>query len=466
MKLSTADRRSSVNRLRTIWFAVEGSLWFLPVVIVCLGCALAIGLVEMHAPFDSDIAERWPRLLGAGAAGSRAMLTAIATSMITVAGVVFSITIVALSLTASQYSPRVLRTFMSDRPTQVVLGTFVAIFTYCLIVLRTIRGGDEGAFVPSIAVLGGMGMAFVGVGLLIYFVHHVASSIQVSSILARIAEDAVSAIDRIFPTKVGAPPHDDDGLHADAVLPERWLTLAAPRSGYVVGVDSEALLAGALRADGVMRMFPEVGDFVVAGQPLIAISADAARLEAFTAAAGHGKAALAAVSVGQQRTVHQDVRYAIQLIVDIALKALSPSVHDPTTAQGCIDHLSGLMVILSGRCGVDPWRFRDGRLRLVAGSPDYPTLLALAFDAITHHAGDHVEVYQHLVGALSRVAAATGDETRRGALRAQLDAIVARASGADLPARSRQALADACADLRRTLNSGSASLRHRPDPTN
>ncbi len=447
-----------MNRLRTFWFALEGSLWFLPVVIVCLGSALAIGLVEMHAPFESDIAQRWPRLFGAGAAGSRAMLTAIATSMITVAGVVFSITIVALSLTASQYSPRVLRTFMSDRPTQVVLGTFVAIFAYCLIVLRTIRGGDEVAFVPSIAVLGGIGMAFIGDGLLIYYVHHVAASIQVSSILARIADDALAAIDRIYPTEVGAPPHDDNEGSADATLPERWLALAAPRTGYVVGVDVDALLDCATRTDGVLRVVPEVGDFVVAGQPLLAISADSARLEELTPTAGPGKEALAAVSFGQQRTVHQDVRYAIQLIVDVGLKALSPSVHDPTTAQGCIDHLSALMVRLSGRWVVSPWHFRDGRLRLVARSPDYPTLLALRFDALTHHAGDHVEIYQHLVGALARVTAATGGEARRGAVRRQLDALVIRAASANLPARSRQALADACADLHRSLHGGASGL--------
>ncbi len=451
-----------MNRLRTFWFALEGSLWFLPVVIVCLGSALAVGLVEMHAPFDSDVAQRWPRLFGAGAAGSRAMLTAIATSMITVAGVVFSITIVALSLTASQYSPRVLRTFMSDRPTQVVLGTFVAIFAYCLIVLRTIRGGDEGAFVPSIAVLGGIGMAFIGVGLLIYFVHHVAASIQVSSILAHIADDALAAIDRQFPTEVGAPPNDEDERHADAALPERWLALAAPRTGYVVGVDGDSLLDCATRTNGVLRIVPEVGDFVVAGQPLLGLSADAALLEPFTPTAGPGKEALAAVSFAQQRTVHQDVRYAIQLIVDVALKALSPSIHDPTTAQGCIDHLSALMVRLSGRRVVSPWRFREGRLRLVARSPDYPTILALSFESITHHAGDHVEIYQHLVGALARVAAATGDEARRSAVRRQLDALVARAAGADLPARGRQALADACVDLRGTLQSGAAGWTPAP----
>ena len=156
-----------MNRLRSLWLDLLGSLWFVPGLMVIAGVAVALLLIELDPMVGRQLADDWPRLFGAGAEGARGMLSAIATSMITVAGVVFSVTIVALSLTASQYSPRVLRNFMSDRPTQVVLGAFVAVFAYCLVVLRTIRGGDEGAFVPSLAVLGGVLMAFVGIGLLI-----------------------------------------------------------------------------------------------------------------------------------------------------------------------------------------------------------------------------------------------------------------------------------------------------------
>lgn len=192
-----------MHRLASLWLNLLGSLWFVPGVLVLAGVGAALLLVELHPLIDLDLAQDWPRLFGAGAEGARGMLSAIATSMITVAGVVFSVTIVALSLTASQYSPRVLRNFMSDRSTQVVLGAFVAVFAYCLIVLRTIRGGDEGGFVPSLAVLGGVFMAFVGIGLLIYFVHHVATAIQVDYILERIATDTREAIDRLYPAGVG-----------------------------------------------------------------------------------------------------------------------------------------------------------------------------------------------------------------------------------------------------------------------
>jgi uncharacterized membrane protein len=174
-----------MSRLRALWWRISGGLWFVPSVMVLTAVVLALVLVEAEGSFG-NLAKKMPRLFGAGAEGAREMLSAIAGSMITVAGVVFSVTLVALSLAASQYSPRVLRTFMSDKPTQVVLGVFVSVFAYCLIVLRTIRGEQEGSFVPSLAVLGGIALAFVAIGFLVFFIHHLATAIQVSTIVSRV----------------------------------------------------------------------------------------------------------------------------------------------------------------------------------------------------------------------------------------------------------------------------------------
>jgi hypothetical protein len=183
---------------------------------------------ERRLHFD----KKWPLLFGAGAAGSRGLLTAVASSMITVAGVVFSITIVALSLTSSQYTSRVLRNFMRDRMNQVVLGVFVGIFAYCLVVLRTIRGGDEGAFVPSLAVLGGLALAFVGIAFLIYFIHHISMSIQASSIIAAAAEETIAAVDHLFPKGLGDNADEDaDGNPAAALGEQTWFAVAARKTG-------------------------------------------------------------------------------------------------------------------------------------------------------------------------------------------------------------------------------------------
>jgi uncharacterized membrane protein len=183
---------------------MRASLWFVPTVVVVVSVAVALGLIEASGLLDDEMVERWPRVFGSGAEGSRAMLGAIATSMITVAGVVFSITIVALSMSAAQYSPRVLRNFMSDHPTQLVLGVFVGCFAYCLVVLRTIREDDDlGDFTPTLAVLGGMAYALVGIAFLIYFIHHVAQSIQASFIAARIADEVDHAVEHMFPDDIG-----------------------------------------------------------------------------------------------------------------------------------------------------------------------------------------------------------------------------------------------------------------------
>ncbi len=174
-------------KLHHWWQEKRSSFWFVPALMVLDAVVLATVLITVDATVDLHAVERWPLVFGAGAAGARGLLTAVAGSMITVAGVVFSITLVALSLTSSQYTSRVIRNFMRDRVNQIVLGVFVGIFAYCLVVLRTIHGGDEGAFVPALAVLAGLILAFVGIAFLIYFIHYISMSIQASSIIARAA---------------------------------------------------------------------------------------------------------------------------------------------------------------------------------------------------------------------------------------------------------------------------------------
>jgi hypothetical protein len=176
-----------------------------------------------------ELQERWPRLFGASAEGARSLLSAIATSMLTVAGTVFSITLAVLSLAASQYSPRVLRSFMADRPTQLVLGVFVAVFVYCLVVLRTLRGGET-PFIPSLAVLAGILLAVAAVAFLVFFIHHLATSIEASSILARITTGTLQAVEDLFPEQVGAEL-DESAQDIAACAIHAWRPVRAPETG-------------------------------------------------------------------------------------------------------------------------------------------------------------------------------------------------------------------------------------------
>jgi uncharacterized membrane protein len=331
------------------------------------------------------------------------MLSAIATSMVTVAGVVFSITIVTLSLTSTQYSPRVLRNFMRDRPTQVVLGVFVGIFAYCLVVLRTIRGGDEGTFIPSLSVLGGMAYAFVGIGVLIFFIHHVAQSIQAASILARIADDTAAAIDHLFPQDLGRPQPAGQGA---VTLPSGWTPVRSDRNGYVQAIDTEAVLRLAVESGRVLRLCVRGGDYVSPGTTLLQASGDDL---------GHDWAerARGSVIVGRQRSVEQDVAFGLQQLVDVALRALSPGVNDSTTACMCLDQLGTLLARLAGRAMPQPLRFEDGQLRVVAPVPAFGVFLQESLQPVVRQSRQDVEVLAHALGALEAVRDAARSAERR-----------------------------------------------------
>ncbi|HEX6318698.1 MAG TPA: DUF2254 domain-containing protein [Burkholderiales bacterium] len=397
-----------MSRLRALWWRVRSSLWFVPGLLVLAATLLAVGLVEAGGLHDLDLQRRWPRLFGTGAEGSRSLLSAIATSMLTVAGTVFSITLAVLSLAASQYSPRVLRTFMDDRPTQLVLGVLVAVFAYCLVVLRTIRGGDE-PFVPSVAVLGGIVLAFVAVGFLVFFIHHLASSIEAPSILDRVTHGTDAAVEELFPEDLGAeagegtPDAAADGIRA-------WAPVPADETGYLVSLDSEALLSFARAQGRVVRMELAIGDYALKGQPLAWLEGT----QAVEAKAQH--AVNACYSYDRQRTIEQDAAFGLQQLVDVALKALSPGINDQSTALMCIDRLTKILVRLARRRIERPYRRDDEALRVIAVGPSFAGLVRIAFTDVRESGAGKATVLGRLLWSLERVAAATANVHRRKVL--------------------------------------------------
>lgn len=412
------------TQLRTIWWRLSSGLWFIPAVTVLGAILLAMGLVEAESWHEIDLADRFPRLFGAGHDGSRAMLTSIATSMITVAGVVFSVTIVALSLTASQYSPRVLRTFTSDRPTQLVLGVFVGIFVYCLVVLRTIRGGDDIGFVPSIAVMGGLFLSLVGIAFLVYFIHHLAKSIQAASIVSRVVEATLSAVDELFPENLGVPA-DEEAVESIMEEDGTWTPVLARHTGYIINVDEARLLTFARERGRVLRMESGVGEFVIQGQPLAWLQGNETVTEA------DEKELDGRYSFDQQRTIEQDAAFGFQQIVDIGSKALSPGINDTSTAALCINRLTQLLVYLARRRIETAFRREEGRLRVIARGPTFARLVDLAYHTLRLDASSKPLTTKHLLSSLEQVAAATSNQGRRDALAMEARDIVEQARLAD-----------------------------------
>jgi len=407
-----------MNRLKRFGSKLRTSFWFVPTLIVALSVVLAVALIEADYSGSQQWMGRWPRLFGANAAGARGMLTTIAGSMMAVVGVTFSMTLVTLALASSQYTSRILRNFMRDRVTQVVLGIFAGIFTYCLIVLRTIRGGDAAGFVPGLAVSFSVMLAIGGIAALIYFIHHIASSIQASSIIASVADETMTTVDRLFPAALGQEPVDDDADQTPLFLRERnWQVVPVEKNGYIQSVDSAALLHLAREHKTIVRMERGVGMFVVHGTALASLAlADPPENKVIAALQ-------AAYSISRHRTLEQDAAFGIRQIVDMALRALSPSVNDTTTAVMCVDYLTAILARLASRNIPSSYRYEEGELRVISVGPTFAGLVAESFDQIRGSAQGNVGIMLRMLGALQTIAGLTASPSRRRILREQVECI-------------------------------------------
>jgi uncharacterized membrane protein len=399
-----------LGRLRHLGEDLRSSLWFVPSLVVLGGVALAVALIEAESVVQREhLSTRWPRLFGAGAEGARGLLAAIASSMITVAGVAFSVTMVTFALAASQYTSRILRNFMRDRSNQAVLGVFLGVFAYCLVVLRTIRGGDEGVFVPSLAVMVAVLLAFVAIGFLVFFIHHTAASIQASNIIQGASEETIGVIDRLFPEfEDGSDMAAAPGSRPDYETPsdETWTALPARTTGYIQAVDVASLDRLARKTGTVIRMDRAIGDFVIEGTPLASLSSQTAHEWLIDKVNG-------ACTFGRYRTIHQDASFGIRQIVDIALKALSPGINDTTTAVICIDSLSAIMVRASSR-RLDNRQAQDGQMpRVILPGPTFAELVRESFDQIRQNAYGNVAILTRLLQVLETITGQTRNPARR-----------------------------------------------------
>lgn len=241
------------------WERLRSSFWFVPGILTGAAVALAsvtVALDESVTVGEWMAGQSWAYT--GGAEGASLVLSTVAGSMITIAGVVFSMTLVALSLASSQLGPRLLRNFMRDTRNQVVLGTFIATFVYCLLVLRTIRRAEEAFFVPHLSVTIGVLLALVSLGVLIYFIHHVSVSIQADEVVARVNHELIHGINRLFPESMGRGNTRTAAEVAGARLPEAFDREARPvgaaEDGYLQSVDPDALMELATQENALFRL--------------------------------------------------------------------------------------------------------------------------------------------------------------------------------------------------------------------
>lgn len=397
-------------RLRMLWVTARDSLWFIPAIMTFSATALALVLVQLERIGYLRAGSRDHWLLGGGAEGARAVLSAIAGGLITVTGVVFSVTIVALQLASSQFTPRVLRNFTADRSNQVVLGVFIGTFTYTLLVLRVVRSSSESdeAFIPRIAIGVAVILVLVSIGFLIYFINHAARSMQIAFILDQVTRRSIDQIRKMFPESLGQA--SEDVAEAPEIPDEPGFEMKAWRAGYLQAVDGDTLFDLGRREHLLIRMECRIGEFVLPGQT-VATLWPAAAIDNPILQAVH-----AAFVLGPERTPEQDVEFGIIEISDIAVKALSPGINDPTTAFRCIDRLGEILSAVAARCPPQAPRTRQGRVHFYAMHTDFDRALALSFDQIRHFGSDNRAVIGKIL-EIVRILIATTPESRRESLR-------------------------------------------------
>jgi uncharacterized membrane protein len=405
--------------------SLRTTLWFVPAVLVAVAAlAFLVTYALDQAVYHGTLTQPWWIRRGTADAG-RQILTAIAAAVITVVGVVFSITILALTLASQQFGPRMLRNFIRDRGTQFTLGAFVATFVYAVMALGSITTGRRGEFVPHISITVALVLMVADMGVLIYFIHHIAESIQLPEVIAGIAADLSNAIDAEFPEVEspggGAEPEAPDGPPLEelvARIRDEGVPVPATESGYLQFVGYAELAGIAESAGAVVLLAHRPGHFVIAGRPFATVYP---RQAAGKVAAALGKAH----ATGPHRTLSQDPVFAIDQLVEIAIRALSPAVNDTFTALTCIDWLCDGLCKLSGRrLSEGVYRDRLGRIRLIEAGPSYARMVNRAFDKIRQAGRGMPAVAIRQVDGLARVMEYTRDPARRAVLVRQAEMIV------------------------------------------
>ena len=428
-----------MTRVRALWDYLRGTYWAVPSAMSVAAVLLSIGMIQLDQAATSKLLDPLSWIYTGGPEGARAVLSTIAASMITVAGVTFSITIVALTLASQQFGPRVLRNFLRDVGNQVVLGTFVSTFLYCLLVLRTVRGSDDAEFVPHLAVTVGVTLAMLSLGVLIFFIHHVATSIQASRIIANVAGDLEGAVDRLFPHSIGHDAARAAGRDASAetrMTAHGTRVVNAKTTGYVQAIDVDELMSVACEHALVARVHARPGSFVRRGGVLLTI------------ASGSGQAHPPDQSfhdmfiIGTDRTGTQDVTFFIDQLVELAVRALSPGINDPGTARLCIDRLEQALCHLAGRQMLSPERYDDGgRLRVIASPLTFPDVLESAFDEIARYGRSSASITCRLLEAVRHIGCCVTRDGDRLALLREATVLAGGARDAPLSDHDRELIA-------------------------
>jgi uncharacterized membrane protein len=399
--------------------ALRTNLWLVPTVLIVLAVALFAGSYALDRAAYDDAWHLPSFLISGSADAARQLLTAIAAAVITVVTLVFSITIVTLTLASTQFGPRMLRNFIRDRITQLTLGSFVATFVYAILTLVSIRPVAHGEFVPYLSLTVTMALVIVDVAVLVLFIDHIAKSIQLPQVIASIARDLSGAIEGEVAQPAYVPKAGPSLSEMLVRLDEDSGVVRAPGSGYLQYVSMSTLIDISARSHAVIRLLRRPGHFVVEGEPL-------ANVWPAAATPGVARALGGAHATGPHRTLTQDLSFAVDQLVEIAIRALSPAVNDTFTALTCIDWLGDSLCKVTERW--HPVRvLRDGHgfVRVITAHISYDRLVEHAFEKIRQAGRGMPAVMIRQLESLSRIMERTQTGEQREELLTQAQMIYA-----------------------------------------
>ena len=427
-------------RLMAFWSYIKESLWALPLGMVVAAVVLAV--VAGDVELIGGTSTWW--IYGGTSENAADFLSSMLSSMINMATLAISITMVVLTLAAQQLGPRLIANFMSDRRTQVALGLFMGTAVYLLLVLRIVQGRGLDV-VPNIAVTIGTGLVLASVVALVLFVHHLARSIVSDTMIERVGATLDSAIAQYLPD-----PREKDPLAGTPLAQHTGTPLRSASGGYVQVINYEKLLAAAIAADAVIELAIRPGHHVLEHGIYGWVAPSSALSEELCQEIEYS------VLIGNERTVVQDVEFSVRQLVEIGLRALSPGVNDPYTALAVIDRLAlSLSQVLERGPPQQVWRDDEGHVRVAGPASDFEGILDAAFTQIRQSGEPHAAILIRLAEKVGQLgtqaqlpAQSETDPTHRNALLAQLDLIMA-AGRRGLPEQADQRVLEKRVDLAR-----------------
>ncbi len=377
-----------------IWHQLRTSLWPIPVLCVLAGLALSFATVALDTGTIVSV-----DFIG-GPDAALAILGAIAASMVTLTGIVLTIVLVVVQLAMGQFSPRIVRAILHDRPSQFAIGIFVAAFAHAMLAMREIASTEEGTPVPGLAIVVAFGLVVVSIVVLILYINHIGQSLRAAALIESVGKETREILDKLYEDRGPDPLRDDPGV------------ILAPQSGVVFRIDYEQLVDTARQANCVLTMIPMIGDFVPAGGSLFEVEGDAGAVDA-------GRAT-DSVALGPERTLNQDVAYGFRMLVDIAERCLSDAF-DPTTAVQAIDRLHDCLRQLARR-PFPSGEYRDeaGTVRLYVSHITWEGYVRLAFDEIRQTGANSAQITRRLKAALEDLLTVAPAD-RRAPLERQLE---------------------------------------------